>query len=150
MQLSPTSYESVCISECVCLCVDSDLVFALRCNEITVSQSLQIFPAAFLNDIKHRLLKPFCGTTWNVCRMHVWCYTGVKQKRRAGAIVSAEVEGQICCLFTVRKYDLRAPASSQRITWDRGESPLYKSPALLLFSFPPSSLSLAQYAVSSK
>lgn len=103
-----------------------------------------------MNNIKQRLLLPFSKTKWNVRRMRVCGNTqGSSIKGGQGPLSWPGVEGRARCLFTVRKYDLRAPASSHRITCDRGEPPPYKSPPLLLFSPSPSSLRLARYAASS-
>lgn len=58
---------------CVCVCGQRSCVCPQVQSlwEIIAFQSLQIIPAASLNNIKRRLLKPFRQTTWNVRRMRV-------------------------------------------------------------------------------
>lgn len=84
---------------------------------IVASQRLQIVPAVFVYNIKPQILRCF-GRQHGMCAgcvcvplrvcLRAWLYTEVKQRGRAGAIVSAEVEGWNCFVFAVRKYDLRA------------------------------------------
>lgn len=78
---------------------------------LVASQSLRIIPAVFVYNMKPHILQHLAK--WNVCRLHmlpcvcVLIHRGQAEKR-AGGIVSAEVEGWNSFVFAVRKYDLRA------------------------------------------
>lgn len=77
----------------------------------------------------------FWQTTWNVCRIRVCRNTrGSSRKRGQGPLSQQRWRGGLAASWLRGNMTWGPPASSHRITCDRGEPPPHKSPPLLLFS----------------